>query len=239
MGIPSKNQKNGSCYTILHLGWRKFRKRSRFFLNISNAACSSFVPVESAGVTRMETFKCMVSNQLISKHLEIQSDIPLNRQPSWKMLWQNALSLPGGCAWIPYHQIWRSRWSSGGKWRERGPSFRCWSVQGELDFWWIFRAKLCGTFKPSCLLFFGSLLKKKMMKSPKNCPLSLVSGHHFFDLLGPRQKRMQNLTYLVVEDYNGGRSYADLQKFAQGLGPVCSPANLDLCDDEKKKKIDE
>mmetsp|Transcript_126392 Transcript_126392/g.178405 ORF Transcript_126392/g.178405 Transcript_126392/m.178405 type:complete len:168 (-) Transcript_126392:143-646(-) len=42
-----------------------------------------------------------------------------------------------------------------------------------------------------------------------------------------------------LQDYNGGRSYADLQKFAQGLGPMCSPANLDLCDDEKKKMIDE
>eukprot|EP00438_Fugacium_kawagutii_P031862 Skav224115 [mRNA] locus=scaffold2427:179452:180261:- [translate_table: standard] len=42
-----------------------------------------------------------------------------------------------------------------------------------------------------------------------------------------------------LQDYNGGRSFADLQKFAQGLGPTCSPANRDLCDDEKKKLIDE
>ncbi len=166
-GNPLKNEKTD--LVILSFTWVEGNSGSEAdFLNISNAACSSFVPVESAGVTRMETFKCMVSNQLISKHLEIQSDIPLNRRPSWKMLWQNALSLPDWYSWIPYHQIWRSRWSSGGKWRERGPSFRCWSVQGELYFWWIFRAKVCDTFKPSCLLFFGSLLKKKMMKSPKN-----------------------------------------------------------------------
>merc|ERR1719230_560477 len=42
-----------------------------------------------------------------------------------------------------------------------------------------------------------------------------------------------------LQDYKGGRSYADLKKFAEGLGPQCSPANLDICDDEKKKMIDE
>merc|ERR1711990_227675 len=30
-----------------------------------------------------------------------------------------------------------------------------------------------------------------------------------------------------------------LQKFAKGLKPVCSPAKLDLCDDETKAKIKE
>merc|ERR1711884_313255 len=39
-------------------------------------------------------------------------------------------------------------------------------------------------------------------------------------------------------DYKGGRSLADLQKFAkENLGPTCGPANLDLCDDEKKTQI--
>mmetsp|Transcript_12831 Transcript_12831/g.25996 ORF Transcript_12831/g.25996 Transcript_12831/m.25996 type:complete len:168 (-) Transcript_12831:585-1088(-) len=42
-----------------------------------------------------------------------------------------------------------------------------------------------------------------------------------------------------LQDYKGGRSLADLQKFAQGLGPQCSPANLDLCDDAKKQQIEE
>merc|ERR1712232_1424178 len=41
-------------------------------------------------------------------------------------------------------------------------------------------------------------------------------------------------------DYSGGRSYSDLSKFAKAnLKPVCSPSNLDLCDDEKKKAIEE
>merc|ERR1712226_1790882 len=40
-------------------------------------------------------------------------------------------------------------------------------------------------------------------------------------------------------DYKGGRDFAALKKFAEGLGPTCSPANLDLCDDEKKAKIEE
>ena len=42
-----------------------------------------------------------------------------------------------------------------------------------------------------------------------------------------------------LEDYKGGRDLAALQKFAKGLKPVCSPAKLDLCDDETKAKIKE
>jgi len=39
----------------------------------------------------------------------------------------------------------------------------------------------------------------------------------------------------ALEDYQGGRSLSDLQKFAEeNLKPICSPSNLDLCDDEKK-----
>jgi len=41
-----------------------------------------------------------------------------------------------------------------------------------------------------------------------------------------------------MEDYNGGRSLKDLQDFAaENLKPVCSPSNLDLCDDAKKAEI--
>jgi len=42
-----------------------------------------------------------------------------------------------------------------------------------------------------------------------------------------------------LQDYKGGRDFAALKKFADGLGPTCGPANLDLCDDEKKKTIEE
>merc|ERR1712025_890151 len=43
-----------------------------------------------------------------------------------------------------------------------------------------------------------------------------------------------------LEDYQGGRDYEALKKFAkENLKPMCSPANLDLCDDEKKKKIED
>lgn len=42
-----------------------------------------------------------------------------------------------------------------------------------------------------------------------------------------------------LEDYNGGRSFDDLDAFAkEHLKPVCSPANVDLCEGEKKKQID-
>lgn len=41
-----------------------------------------------------------------------------------------------------------------------------------------------------------------------------------------------------LEDYEGGRTYDDLKKFAKAnLKPMCSPANLELCDDAKKKEI--
>ena len=42
----------------------------------------------------------------------------------------------------------------------------------------------------------------------------------------------------ALEDYQGGRSFDDLKKFAdENLKPMCSPKNLDLCDDEKKAEI--
>lgn len=42
-----------------------------------------------------------------------------------------------------------------------------------------------------------------------------------------------------MEDYRGGRTFADLQKFAhKNLVPLCSPGNLDLCDADKKQQID-
>mmetsp|Transcript_23656 Transcript_23656/g.47748 ORF Transcript_23656/g.47748 Transcript_23656/m.47748 type:complete len:169 (+) Transcript_23656:182-688(+) len=41
----------------------------------------------------------------------------------------------------------------------------------------------------------------------------------------------------ALEDYKGGRDFDALKKFADGLKPSCSPANIDLCDDEKKAEI--
>lgn len=41
-----------------------------------------------------------------------------------------------------------------------------------------------------------------------------------------------------LEDYQGGRDFASLNKFAGGLKPLCSPANLALCDDEQKANIE-
>lgn len=43
-----------------------------------------------------------------------------------------------------------------------------------------------------------------------------------------------------LEDYKGGRTYDDLSKFAkENLKPVCSPSNLDLCEADKKKQIED
>jgi len=41
-----------------------------------------------------------------------------------------------------------------------------------------------------------------------------------------------------LEDYSGERKYDDLKKFAKAnLKPMCSPGNIDLCNDEKKAEI--
>merc|ERR1719218_491480 len=43
-----------------------------------------------------------------------------------------------------------------------------------------------------------------------------------------------------LEDYEGGRDYDELEKFAEeNLKPQCSPSNIDLCDADKKKQIEE
>jgi protein disulfide-isomerase-like protein len=43
-----------------------------------------------------------------------------------------------------------------------------------------------------------------------------------------------------LEDYQGGRTYDALAKFAtDNLKPICSPSNIDICDDDMKAKIGE
>lgn len=42
----------------------------------------------------------------------------------------------------------------------------------------------------------------------------------------------------ALEDYQGGRDFKTLKKFAEEkLKPMCSPTNLDLCDADKKAEI--
>jgi protein disulfide-isomerase-like protein len=42
-----------------------------------------------------------------------------------------------------------------------------------------------------------------------------------------------------LQDYQGGRDYDALKKFCdENLKPVCSPGNIDLCDDDKKAEIE-
>jgi hypothetical protein len=42
----------------------------------------------------------------------------------------------------------------------------------------------------------------------------------------------------ALDKYEGGRTYTDLEKFASGLKPKCSPSNIALCDDDQKAKIE-
>merc|ERR1712083_476319 len=42
-----------------------------------------------------------------------------------------------------------------------------------------------------------------------------------------------------LKDYQGGRSYDDLKKFAdENLGPSCGPEHLELCSDDVKVKVE-
>jgi len=41
-----------------------------------------------------------------------------------------------------------------------------------------------------------------------------------------------------LQTYEGGRDLSSLRKHAQGLKPSCSPANVDLCNDEEKAAIE-
>jgi len=42
-----------------------------------------------------------------------------------------------------------------------------------------------------------------------------------------------------LQDYKGGRDFDALKKFAEeNLGPTCGPANMDLCDADKKAQIE-
>jgi hypothetical protein len=40
-----------------------------------------------------------------------------------------------------------------------------------------------------------------------------------------------------LEDYEGGRDYADLKKFADDLKPTCTPEQLEACSAEEKELI--
>jgi len=42
----------------------------------------------------------------------------------------------------------------------------------------------------------------------------------------------------ALEDYSGGRDLEALKAFAAGLKPVCSPSNMDLCDEEGRAAIE-
>jgi len=42
-----------------------------------------------------------------------------------------------------------------------------------------------------------------------------------------------------LKDYNGGRTYEDLKKFAdENLGPTCGPTNLELCPEADRTKLE-
>jgi len=86
----------------------------------------------------------------------------------------------------------------------------------------------------------------KLMKEYKGHPSALVAdvdctaaGKPLCDANGV--KGFPTIKYgdpSALEDYKGGRDFDALKKFAdENLKPMCSPTNIDLCDDEKKAEI--
>lgn len=56
----------------------------------------------------------------------------------------------------------------------------------------------------------------------------------------PTLKYITGATGPDGDDYSGGRDFEDLKEFADSnLGPTCSYTNLDLCDEDQKKDIEE
>jgi len=87
--------------------------------------------------------------------------------------------------------------------------------------------KLMGEFKDSASVLVGDV----------DCT---AGGKSLCDTVGVRgYPTIKHGDPNDLQDYKGGRDFAALKKFADGLGPTCSPANLDLCDDAKKKQIEE
>lgn len=43
----------------------------------------------------------------------------------------------------------------------------------------------------------------------------------------------------ALEDYKGARDYNSFANLAKDLKPMCSPTNIQLCDEESKSKIEE
>merc|ERR1719383_1558987 len=44
----------------------------------------------------------------------------------------------------------------------------------------------------------------------------------------------------ALEKYEGGRDFDSLKKFAdENLKPMCSPSNMDLCDDDQKAELNQ
>jgi len=55
----------------------------------------------------------------------------------------------------------------------------------------------------------------------------------------PTIKYFTGSTDPLGDKYEGGRTYADLKKWAdENLGPSCGPDNIELCNDEQKANIE-
>jgi hypothetical protein len=87
----------------------------------------------------------------------------------------------------------------------------------------------------------------KLMKEFKNSKSTLIAdvdctagGQKLCETVGVRgYPTIKHGDPNSLEDYNGGRDFAAMKKFAEGLKPSCSPFNLEICSGEEKTKIEE
>ena len=167
MGIPSKN------INLSYLGWKKFRKWSHE-LCISKAACSSFVP--SPNTSRSEVTSLWNGGQNIHWKYMFWQNPAGSFQLMHTKIFLNMFS-PGGYPWIPYHQIWRSRWSSGKFCRQKkdvdteGPSKDAEVCKGN----WIlmdFGGKSLWHIQSKLPFFFCSFLLKRWWITNSKCELA-------------------------------------------------------------------
>lgn len=168
-----------------------------------------------------EAMNCVSQKQIVPALSHLQTP----RNPKWhpsetvakifidNMFWQNApgsfqlmqtniflnMFSPGGYPWIPYHQIWRSRWSSGKFcWQKKDVDTEGTSKDGEVCKGnWIlmdFGGKSLWHIQSKLPCFFLQLAVEKMMNHQLKMCTGLVSSHPMFCIFCGQSPHKKSIT---------------------------------------------